>query len=303
MQNYDPKVIAQAMLNSYVNDLRSLEDMLYVKGQVAIVTGGTSGLGFCVAQRLCQGGAKVVIAGRSEEKGEAAQELLKSKGYEVSYCKADVGSEKDVEELVAYTVKTYGTVDILVTAGGVWSFAHVYDLPEEEFMRVININLVGAFRCAKHVSKYMVEHGVKGKIVLVSSNSAYLSQPIFGGYAHYVASKGGVIAMTQELAKELKRFGIMVNTVAPGGMKTAGAMTNGPVRTLSPEKQMELGKELRVAPLDGIPTADSVAIVVYGMCTGMADGVTGECIVADSGMMRNIVSFQAPCEQYPPKED
>ena len=64
---------------------------------------------------------------------------------------------------------------------------------------------------------------------------------------------------------------------------------------------MEIVQELKVAPIDGVPTADSVAIVVYGMCTKMADGVTGECIVADSGMMRNIVSFQAPCQQYPPK--
>lgn len=303
MNHFDPKAIGKAIMNSYITDTLPLEDMLYVKGQVAIVTGGTSGLGFCVAQRLCQGGAKVVIAGTSEEKGADALALLKSKGYEVSYCRTDVRSEKDVENLVDFTVDTYGSVDILVTSGGSWSFAHIYDLPEEEFQRVIDINLTGAYRCAKHVSKYMVEHGVKGKMVLVSSNCAYVSQPIFGGYAHYVASKGGVVAMTQELAKELKRFGIMVNTVAPGGMRTPGAVSTGPVRTLPPEKQMELGQELRVAPIDGVPTADSVAIVIYGMCTRMADGVTGECIVADSGMMRNIVSFQAPCQQYPPKED
>lgn len=303
MMNFDPVAAGKAIMNSYITDTLPLEEMLYVKGKVAIVTGGTSGLGFCVAQRLCQGGAKVVIAGTSEEKGAAALELLKSKDYEVSYCRTDVRSEADVEHLVAFTAETYGSVDILVTSGGSWSFAHIYDLPEEEFMRVIDINLTGAYRCAKHVSKYMVEHQVQGKIVLVSSNCAYVSQPVFGGYAHYVASKGGVVAMTQELAKELKRFGIMVNTVAPGGMRTPGAVSTGPVRTLPPEKQMEIGRELRVAPIDGVPTADSVAIVIYGMCTRMADGVTGECIVADSGMMRNIVSFQAPCEMYPPKAE
>ena len=192
---FDPKAAALAMLKGYLEDTLSLEDMLYVKGQVAIVTGGTSGLGFCVAQRLCQGGAKVVIASSTEEKGKTAVELLRSKGYEVSFCKTDVRSEADVEHLVAYTAETYGSVDILVTAGGLWSFAHVYDMPEEEFQRVIDINLTGAFRCAKHVSKYMIEHEVKGKLVLVSSNSAYLSQPLFGGYCHYTASKGGVIAM------------------------------------------------------------------------------------------------------------
>lgn len=298
MANFDPAVISAQIMRSYVDDTLPLEEMLYVKGKVAIVTGGTSGLGFCVAQRLCQGGAKVVIAGTTEAKGESALKLLKEKDYEVAFCKTDVRKEEEVAHLVQFTAETFGSVDILVTSGGSWSFAHIYDMPEEEFMKVIDINLTGAFRCAKHVSKYMIEHQIKGKMVLVSSNSAYLSQPVFGGYAHYVASKGGVVSMTQELAKELKRFGIMVNTVAPGGMKTPGALTNGPVRTLSPEKQMEIGKELRVAGVDEIPTADSVAIVVYGMCTRMADGVTGECIVADGGMMRNIVSYQPAVEEY-----
>ena len=125
---------------------------------------------------------------------------------------------------------------------------------------------------------------------------------MFGGYAHYTASKGGVVAMTTELAKELKRYGIMVNTVAPGAMFAPGCMVNGPVRTLPPEKLAELGKEMMVAKLNEIPTADSVAIVVYGMCTRMADGVTGDCIVAAPGMMRNIMAFQPEIDQYPPAE-
>ena len=292
---FDP----DAIMKSYITDTASLEDMLYVRGQVAIVTGGTSGLGFCVAQRLLQGGAKVVISGSTDKKGAAAIALLKEAGYaDVTFCKADLCSEEDVANLVAFTAETYGSVDILVTSGGSWSFAHIYDLPEEDFMKTLNINLVGAYRCAKHASKYMVEHGVKGKIVLVSSNVAFLPQPVFGGYAHYAASKGGVVSMTIEIAKELKRYGIMVNTVAPGGMWTPGCLSNGPVKSLSPEKQAEIGREMMVVKNDGTPTADSVAIVVYGMCTRMADGITGECIVADSGMMRNIMSYQPAIEEY-----
>lgn len=101
---------------------------------------------------------------------------------------------------------------------------------------MLDVNLLDTSRCVKHVSRYMIEHKVKGKLLLVLSNSAYLPQPIFGGYVHYTASKGGVISMTTELAKELKRYGIMVNTVAFGGMFTLGCMANGPVRTLPPEK-------------------------------------------------------------------
>lgn len=300
--SFDPKAFADRIMRGYITDTPSLEDMLYVKGKVAIVTGGTSGLGFCVAQRLCQGGAKVVISGSNVEKGAKAVALLEEAGHQVSFFRADLRSEEDIQNMVAFTAETYGSVDILVTSGGSWSFAHVYDMPEEEFIKTLDINLVGAFRCAKHVTGYMIEHNIKGKIVLVSSNVAYLSQPVFGGYAHYAASKGGVIAMTQEIAKEVKRYGIMVNSVAPGGMLTPGGVTNGPVRSLPPEKQMELAKEMRVAKLDQVPTADSVAIVIYGFCTRMADGVTGETIVADSGMMRNIVTHQPAIEEYPPKD-
>lgn len=292
---FDPN----AIMKSYITDTDPLEDIFYVKGKVAIVTGGTSGLGFCVAQRLLQGGASVVISGSTDVKGAQAVGLLKEAGYDkVTFCKADLCSEEAVEKLVRFTAETYGSVDILVTSGGAWSFAHIYDLPEEEFVKTLNINLVGAYRCAKHASKYMVEHGVKGKIVLVSSNVAYLPQPVFGGYAHYAASKGGVISMTTEIAKELKRYGIMVNSVAPGGMWTPGCLSNGPVKSLSPEKQAEIGKEMMVAKLDATPSADSVAVVVYAMCTRMADGITGETVVADSGMMRNIMSYQPAIEEY-----
>lgn len=301
--DFDPIAMSNQIMQSYIYGTDSLEDMLYVKGKTAIVTGGTSGLGFCVARRLCQGGAKVVISGSTEEKGTAAVKLLEQAGLEVSFCRANLRSEEDVANLVKFTADTYGSVDILVTCGGAWSFAHVYDLPEEEFQKTIDINLTGAFRCAKHVTKYMIEHEIHGKIVLVSSNVAYLSQPVFGGYAHYAASKGGVIAMTQEIAKEVKRYGIMVNSVAPGGMMTPGCLTNGPVRTLPPEKQQELMTEMMVAKTDETPSADSVAIVVYGFCTRMADGVTGETIVADSGMMRNIMKFQPSIQEYPPKVD
>lgn len=292
---FDPN----AIMKSYITDTAPLEDIFYVKGKVAIVTGGTSGLGFCTAQRLLQGGASVAISGSTDAKGAQAVSLLKEAGYEkVTFCKANLCSEEEVANLVRFTAETYGSVDILVTSGGAWSFAHIYDLPEQEFVKTLNINLVGAYRCAKHARKYMVEHGVKGKIVLVSSNVAYLPQPVFGGYAHYAASKGGVISMTTEIAKELKRYGIMVNSVAPGGMWTPGCLSNGLVKSLSPEKQAEIGKEMMVAKLDATPSADSVAVVVYAMCTRMADGITGETVVADSGMMRNIMSYQPAIEEY-----
>lgn len=278
----------------------SLEDALYVKGKVALVTGGTSGLGFCVARRLLQGGAKVVITSSNPDKGEYAVNLLNEFGYaDVRYCQANLRSEEDIKNLVAFTDETFGSLDILSTCGGVWSYAHLYDLPEEEFNRIIDTNLTGTYRCAKHVSRYMIDHGIKGKMVFTASNSAFVSAPVFGGYAHYVASKGGVIAMTQEIAKELKRYGIMVNTVAPGAMTTPGCFQNFPVSTLTEEQEDDMLVELTVSCYPDIPSADEVALAIYSLCTSVANGITGECLVSDGGMMRNIMTYLPQQDQYP----
>ena len=278
---YNPKDPAVEMMRGYVNEAPPLEEIFLVKCKVALVTGGTSGLGFNVALRLLQGGAKVVLASFSETEGENALGLLAENGFgtdRVAYCKVDVTKEEEVEEMVQFVDQTFGTLDILVTAAATWSYAHIYDLPEEAFQKVIDVNLTGEYIVARAVGR---------------------TYPVFGGYAHYAASKGGVVALTIEAAKELKRFGIKVNTVAPGGMATAGAMNNLVLPSLSEEKQDELFEEISIPQLDEIKTVDSVARVVYMMCTEFVDGITGECIVPDNGMTHNIITHQPEIEEYP----
>lgn len=299
---YDSKDPAVEILRGYVVDAAPLEDIFMVKGKVALVTGGTSGLGFNVALRLLQGGAKVVLASFSEKESENALGLLAECGYSsdsVVWCKVDVTEENEVEEMVRFVDQTFGSLDILVTAAATWNYAHLYDLPEDIFRKVVDVNLTGNFLTVKHVSRYMIEKNIPGKMTLVSSNCAWLPYPTFGGYAHYAASKGGVISLTIEAAKELKRFGIKVNTVAPGGMATAGAMNNLVLDSLPEDKQDELYEEISIPQLDEIKTVDSVARVVYIMCTDLVDGITGECIAADNGMSHNIISRQPEIEEYP----
>ncbi len=113
--------------------------------------------------------------------------------------------------------------------------------------------------------------------------------------------KGGVNSLAIEAAKELKRFGIMVNAIAPGGMITAGSSANMCAKGLSEEKQEEFYEELMVWQTDEIPEVDTVAIVAYAMSTPMSDGMTGEIVVVDSGMSRNIVKHQVQIDQYPEK--
>lgn len=290
------------MLMDNLNEMPSLQDVFSVKGKVALITGGSSGLGFNVAARLLQGGANVVLASYDEREKEDALGVLSLQGFgedRVRFFKADVTNEEDVQALVRFVDETFGSLDILVTCAAVWSYAHIYDLPKKEFERTVGVNLTGTFVTVKHVSQYMIDHNIQGKMCLVSSNCAWLPYPVFGGYAHYAASKGGVLALTIEAAKELKRFGIKVNTVSPGGMATEGAMKNLVVPSLSEEKQDELYDEISTPQLDEIKSVDSVARVVYAMCTDFADGITGEKIVPDNGMTHNILTYQPAISEYP----
>ena len=306
VMSFDPNAANIAMLKGYIQSARPMEEMFSVQGKTAIVTGATSGLGFNIALRLLQGGANVVIAGSSQKKGDYTLPILAEAGYgadRVVFCRTDVRQEADMIRLVETADKAFGSVDIFVNSAAVWSYAHIYDLPEAEFRRVIDTNITGAFLGIKHVSKYMIDHKIHGKITLISSNAARLPYPVFGGYPHYTASKGGVNSLAIEAAKELKRFGIMVNVVAPGGMVTSGASSNMCAEGLPEEKQDEFYEELMVWQNDGTQPVDTVAIVAYAMSTPMSDGMTGEIVVADGGMSHNIVKYQAAIEQYPPESD
>ena len=299
---YDITTPAAQMLMGDLNDMPSLEDVFFVKGKTAIVTGGSSGLGFIVTARLLQGGANVVMASFNPAEENNACGVLEAKGFgpdRVRFFQANVTNEDDLEALIKFTDETFGSIDILVTCAAVWSYAQIYNLPKAEFEKAVGVNLTGTFLTVKHVSKYMIDHEIEGKMCLVSSNCAWLPYPTFGGYAHYAASKGGVVSLTIEAAKELKRYGIRVNTVAPGGMATEGATKNLVIDGLSEEDEDELYDGISTPQLDEIKSVDSVARVVYAMCTDFTDGITGEKIVPDNGMTHNILKYQPEISQFP----
>ena len=294
----------KAMLEGYIAQARPFEDMFSVKGKVALVTGGSSGLGFDITLRLLQGGAKVVIASNSRIEEEAAMSLLKEQGYEgdVTFFFADVRHEEEVKALVDFTAATYGSLDIFVNSAAIWNYAKIYDLPKEDLELIFETNVYGAFYAVKHVSNYMKENGIAGKIVLISSNSPIMPYPVFGGYPHYASSKAAVMGLTTEAAKELKRYGIMINSIAPGGMVTPGAAGNMASEHISEEKQDEFYDELMVWQVDGQLPVDQVGIMAYSFCTAMADGITGETILVDGGASHNIVKYQAAIDAYPEEE-
>lgn len=294
----------KSMLEGYIKAARPLEEMFSVKGKVALVPGGSSGLGFDIALRLLQGGAKVVVASNCETERDAAMPLFEDLGFgdRVRYFFCDVRVEEQVEKLVAFTTETYGGLDILINSAAIWNYAHLNDLPKEDLELVMDTNVNGAFYLVKYVSRWMIEHSVHGKMVLIASNSPWMPYPVFGGYSHYASSKGAVCALATQAAKEFKRYGIMVNAVAPGGMVTPGAAGNLASERIPEEKQDEFYDELMVWQTDGQQPVDEVAIIAYALATPMGDGITGETVVADSGASHNIFRFQPAIDQYPPED-
>ncbi|MCR5066811.1 MAG: SDR family oxidoreductase [Erysipelotrichaceae bacterium] len=294
----------KAMLEGYIAKARPFKDMFSVEGKVALVTGGSSGLGFDITLRLLQGGARVVMASNSRIEEEAALDLLQKEGFgdKVAFCFTDVRHEEEVETLVKFTVEKFGSLDIFVNSAAIWNYAKIYDLPKEDLALIFETNVYGAFYGVKHVSRYMKENGIHGKMVLISSNSPIVPYPVFGGYPHYASSKAAVMGLVTEAAKELKRYGINVNSIAPGGMVTPGAAGNLASEGLTEEQQDEFYDELMVWQVDGQLPVDDVGIMAYTFCTPVADSITGETVLVDGGASHNIVKYQAAIDAYPPED-
>ncbi|MCR4951470.1 MAG: SDR family oxidoreductase [Solobacterium sp.] len=294
----------RSMLEGYVKQARPIADMFSVKGKTAIVTGGSSGLGFDITLRLLQGGANVMMASYSELERDVALDILKKEGFEASvdFCLTDVTDEEQVARLVDLTAEKFGSIDIYVNCAAVWNYAKIYDLPQQDLKKVFSVNVFGAFYGVKYVSKYMKEHEIPGKIVLISSNCPVMPYPVFGGYPHYASSKAAVMGLTVEAAKELKRFGIMVNSIAPGAMVTPGSAGNLASEYITEEQQDEFYEELMVWQIDGQMPVDQIGIAAYTMCTPVADGITGEVIMVDGGATHNIVKYQAAIDAYPEEQ-
>lgn len=278
--------------------LRSINEVFYedMAGKVAIVTGGATGLGYNIVNRLAEAGISVVIASRKESTGKKAEKEFQDKNYNVIWFQTDVSKVDDCYKVVDFAVEKFGRLDILVANAATWSMYSFLDMPEEAFDAVINTDLKGEYFMAQAVAQVMVRQETKGKIVFISSVAHKGSDaPKLGMMTHYNAAKGAIVSMTKGIAKELKQYGISVNCVAPGGMLTAGALTNSPEAFAldGPEFAEERSKYGRETPM--VMNPDEIALVVFAMCTGMSDFIVGETIDVDGG---SLLSFQAKPWSY-----
>ena len=262
-----------------------------LKGKVALVTGGATGLGYMVVNRLCEAGASVVIASRNEIRGNRAVSEFTAKGYQVSFVPTDVQKVDDCYAAVDYAVKTYGKLDILVANAGCWDNYSYLDVPEEVFDRIVDTDMKGPYFIGQAAARHMVANKIKGKIVFVSSAAHFgegISHIVMNTY--YQAAKGGVASMTRGIAGELKQYGIDVNCVAPGGMLTAGVFSCGTeaAQKYGPEYTKIMQEHGGDAPLATNP--DMVALTIFALCTSMSDFICGETINVTGGS--SLMNFQ-----------
>ena len=259
-------------------------------GKVAIVSGGATGLGYSIVNRLSEAGAKVVIASRNEVKGLKAESEFRARGREVRWFQTDVTSVAGCYAVVDFAVAEYGKVDIVVTNAATWSMYSFLDMPEDAFDHVIATDLKGEYFLAQAAARVMVAQKIKGKIVFIASVAHKGSDtPKIGMMTHYNAAKGAVVSMTKGVAKELRQYGISVNCVAPGGMLTAGAVSNSneAFGLYGKDLAEERGKYGRETPI--VMNPDEVALAVFAMCTSMSDFIVGETLDVDGG---SLLSFQ-----------
>ena len=285
-----PEMIANLTLGNVMQAKSLTEVFTNLQDKVAIVTGGASGLGYNVVNRLSEAGAKVVIASRNEAKGKKAEAEFRGRGREVSWFKTDVSIVSDCYAVVEYAEKTYGKVDILVANAATWSMFSYVDMPEEEFDHVMSIDLKGEYFMGQAAARSMIRNQVKGKIVFISSAARHGSDTAkIGMMTHYNAAKGAISSMTMGVAKELRQYGISVNCVAPGGMLSEGALSNN--NRAFANYSMALAAEMQGAGAE-TPIAmnpDEVALAVFAMCTDMANFMVGETIDVTGGV---TLSFQ-----------
>jgi NAD(P)-dependent dehydrogenase (short-subunit alcohol dehydrogenase family) len=245
-----------------------------LKGKVAIVTGGASGIGKAIALRLARDGAAVVIAD-IQKFGEAAAEIAKATGSRTLGLEVDVSSVEDVETMAAETIRALGRLDILVNNAALFSSLELRpfgEIPVDEFRRVMEVNVLGVWLCCRACVPHMRKGGY-GRIVNLASGAPLKGVPLF---LHYISSKGAVIAMTRGLAREVGTDGITVNALAPGF-----TLSENVARHDAHVRQGERTKMTRAIARDEKPE-DLVGTVSF-LASEDAAFITGQTLVVDGG--------------------
>lgn len=238
-----------------------------------LVTGGASGIGKACALTFAQAGYNVVVNyGHSEQAALEVTKQCSELGVEAFAVKADVSKQEEVNAMVDLTLKTFGSIDVLINNSGITKDNLLLRMTSEDFSDVLDVNLLGTFHCIKAVVKPMMK-ARKGKIINMASVIGQIGNI---GQANYAASKGGIIALTKSVARELASRNVTCNAIAPGFIQTK--MTD----VLSDEVKSGI---LGQVPMARLGQPEDVAKVALFLASDAANYITGQVINVDGGMV------------------
>lgn len=251
--------------------------MKKLDGKVALITGGTQGIGYATALLFLKEGAKVAINGRSEMHGEEAIEKLENEGFkDVAFVPGDVSKSSDVKRLIQTAVKRFGQLDILVNNAGIWITGTAEETSEGDWDRVIGVNLKGVFLCSKFALPYLKK--TRGVIVNIASVDGLVAEP---ECVAYCASKGGVVLLTKALALDHAKEGIRVNAICPGSIMTP--MLERDMAQSGIDWEMYLKEEAEGHPMERIGEPEEVAGAVLFLSSDNSSFITGAALSVDGG--------------------
>lgn len=239
-------------------------------GKVALVTGGSSGIGKATALAFARAGANVVIASRRVTEGEQTAHEICERGGDAIFVKTDISKASEVEGLMNQTIEFYGRLDYACNNAGTFVMGQLFELSEEEWDRTINANLKGIWLSLKYQIPIMLQQK-RGVIVNMASMSAIIGNP---GVSIYSASKGGVVALTQSAAIEYAASGIRINAISPGVISTP--MVDDIPTPLLEDIQSK-------HPMGRLGKPEEIANAVIWLCSDKASFVTGHNMVIDGG--------------------
>ncbi|HEX6822353.1 MAG TPA: SDR family NAD(P)-dependent oxidoreductase [Candidatus Sulfotelmatobacter sp.] len=253
-----------------------------LQGRVALVSGAAMGIGKGIASLFAQEGAKVVAADINADAGSATAHEIQAAGGQCIFQRTDVSAEDEVQAAVKAAERAFGPIDVLANVAGIAHEAPAHRLELADWNRIIAVNLTSMFLCAKHVLPGMMATR-RGSIINITSVQGLFGFP---GYPHYAASKGGIISMTRQLAREYAKDGIRVNCIAPGTVETP--MNIQVLERVPNPAQLRRAWE-RMHPLGRIGQPIDIAWGALYLACDESSWVTGQCISIDGGVSCTVL--------------
>jgi 2-hydroxycyclohexanecarboxyl-CoA dehydrogenase len=242
-----------------------------LEGKTAVVTGAASGIGLATAETLAEAGARVVVADIARDKGEAAAVAIQKKGHKAEYIHLDITDDASIAAFAETVHGKVGGVDIVVNGAGWGQIKPFWEMPLDVWNKIVTLNLVGPMKLVKALLPKMMERN-GGKIINIGSDAGRVGS---SGETVYAGAKGGLIAFTKSLAREVARYNINVNCVCPGPTET-------PLLFAVPEKHLESFK--RAIPFRRFGKPQEVADAILFFASSRSDYITGQVLSVNGGL-------------------